>query len=331
MRHRTFFLLPLLVLCLAAVPATQPTIQPTSQPATRPARQPALPPGATVVRDLKYGNAPGQANLLDLYLPAPEGHPQPLVVWIHGGGWQRGDKVPCMAVRLVGEGFVVASINYRFSQEAPFPAQIHDCKGAIRWLRAHAQQYGIDPNRIGVWGASAGGHLAALVGTSGGEAALEGAVGGNLDQSSRVQAVCDWFGPTDMNKIQEQSGPENEFKLHPESSPWVALFGGPDKATPELVAQANPITFVTKDDPPFLVMHGDRDNVVPLAQGQMLADALKAVGVPCDFRIVPGAGHGNGFKKARETVRDFFQRYLKQGVSESASRPRPVVQPAEGD
>jgi acetyl esterase/lipase len=127
--------------------------------------------------DLKYGDAPGKANLLDIYLPENAEGALPLIVWIHGGGWAAGDKAGCPAVGMVGRGYVAASINYRFSQEAIFPAQIEDCKGAIRWLRAHAKEYHIDPDKIGVFGASAGGHLVALLGTSGSAKEIEGTVG----------------------------------------------------------------------------------------------------------------------------------------------------------
>ncbi|MBC7771155.1 MAG: alpha/beta hydrolase, partial [Pyrinomonadaceae bacterium] len=127
--------------------------------------------------------------------------PLPVIIWIHGGGWESGTKDASPAARLVSFGYAAVSISYRFSQIAPYPAQIHDCKAAIRWVRAHAKEYNFDPDRIGVWGASAGGHLAALLGTSAGDQELEGEIGGHLDQSSAVQAVCDWFGPTDMIKL----------------------------------------------------------------------------------------------------------------------------------
>jgi acetyl esterase/lipase len=211
----------------------------------------------------------------------------------------------------VRDGFIVASINYRLSLQAPFPAQIHDCKGAVRWLRAHATEYGIDPTRIGVFGASAGGHLVALLGTSAGDAALEGIVGGNLDQSSAVQAVCDWFGPTDMSRLREELPSDNAFAQHPEFSPVAGLFGGIANATPKRVQQANPIAYVDKSDPPFLIMHGDHDKLVPMAQSELLADALKRAGVPCDFKIVKNAGHGQGFAGQRGVVRDFFVHTLR--------------------
>jgi len=158
---------------------------------------PRLPEGVKVLRDLLYVAGGHERNRLDLYLPEKAEGRLPLVVWIHGGGWQGGNKENCPAVPFATRGYAVASINYRLSQHAVFPAQIEDCKAAIRWLRANAAKYHFDADHIGVWGESAGGHLVALLGTTGGVKDLEGS-GGNLDQSSRVQCVVDWFGPTDF-------------------------------------------------------------------------------------------------------------------------------------
>ena len=151
-----------------------------------------------IAKDLVYAKVDGRELKLDVYWDETAEGTMPLIVCVHGGGWTEGSKDWCPALRMVKSGYVAASINYRLSQHAPFPAQIHDCKAAIRWLRAHAKDYHIDPKRIGVWGGSAGGHLVALLGTTGGNKELEGSVGGNMEQSSRVQAVCDFFGPTDL-------------------------------------------------------------------------------------------------------------------------------------
>jgi len=242
----------------------------------------------TQLRDLTYAVQDGRPLDLDLYLPPVSG-PRPLVVWVHGGGWYAGSKDHCLAVSLTDRGYAVASINYRLSHEALFPAQIHDCKGAVRWLRAHAAEYGLDSGRVGAWGDSAGGHLVALLGTSGDVAELEGAVGGNLDQSSRVQAVCDWYGPTDMLQI---GGSPSEIDHDAPDSAEARLFGGPIHEKRDLVRLANPITFLRPDAPPFLIVHGDRDPIVPLHQSEILADALRAAGVPVTFLTVAGAGHG---------------------------------------
>ena len=164
----------------------------------------------------------------------------------------------------------MASINYRLSQHAIFPAQIEDCKAAIRWLRANAAKYHLDADRIGVWGASAGGHLVAMLGTTGSVKELEGK-GGNLDQSSRVQCVVDWFGPSDLPTM----GGSHDDPGSPESR----LIGGPVQENKEKARKASPLTYVSKDSAPFLIMHGDQDNVVPPGQSELLAEALKKAGV----------------------------------------------------
>jgi acetyl esterase/lipase len=283
---------------------------PTSQPSG-----PALPPHVVRVADIRYGDGPGKSNLLDLYLPDKADHARPLIVWIHGGGWAAGDKTGCPAIPAVSHGFVVASLNYRLSGQATYPAQIQDCKGAIRFLRAHADQYHIDPNKIGVWGASAGGHLVALLGTSGGSTELEGTIGGNLDQSSRVQAVCDWFGPTDLTKFADQAQAAGIMQITPGPTLIMKLFGGSLQDKKDLVKEANPITYIPKQQqlPPFLIMHGDKDKLVPVAQSQLLYDALKTAGASVDLQVIPGAGHGNGFNTPRiaSIVLTFFKSNLK--------------------
>jgi len=244
----------------------------------------------------------GERQRLDLYLPGT-GTNWPLIVWIHGGGWMGGSKEKPPGLRFLRHGFALASINYRLSQDAVFPAQLIDCKAAIRWLRAHAPENGINPGRIGVWGASAGGHLVALLGTTGDVKEYD--QGENVGVSSRVQAVCDWFGPTDFTSGLKQDTPD---------SPEARLIGGPISQNTEKAQRANPIRYITKDDPPFLIMHGDKDPVVPLAQSQLLADALQKAGVRVTFRVVPGAGHGGPeFREPEELDRlfVFFLRNLK--------------------
>lgn len=243
---------------------------------------------ATVLRDLTYAVQDGKPLRLDLSLPPGAGL-RPLIVWVHGGAWYEGSKEHCLAAPLTERGYAVAGINYRLSHEALFPAQIHDCKGAVRWLRAHAAEYGLDAGRVGAWGDSAGGHLAALLGTSGDAAELEGSVGGNGDQSSRVQAVCDWYGPTDMLQM---GGSPSEIDHDAPDSAEAKLFGGPIHEKRDLARLANPVTFLRPDAPPFLIVHGDEDPIVPLRQSEILADALRAAGVPVTFLTVAGAGHG---------------------------------------
>ena len=220
-------------------------------------------PEVKVEHDLAYGPH-GEANKLDLYLPGKKSsHPLPLVIWIHGGGWQAGSKENPKGLGLLKAGFAVASINYRLSQQAKFPAQIEDCKAAVRYLRANAKKYDLDPNHIGVFGESAGGHLVALLGTTGDVKDWNGD-GPNKDVSSRVQAVVDFYGPTDMLKMKEEADLKAAFDANAANSPLGKLFGGPIQEHKELAEKANPITYITKKAAPFLIMHGDKDNIVPL-------------------------------------------------------------------
>ncbi|MFL5342564.1 MAG: alpha/beta hydrolase fold domain-containing protein [Gemmataceae bacterium] len=267
--------------------------------------QPKLPDGVKVQRDLEYVPAGHERQKLDLYLPEKAEGPFPVVVWIHGGAWRAGSKSGCPGVFLVGKGFAVASVGYRLSQHAPFPAQIEDCKTAIRWLRANAKTYNLDPGHIGVWGASAGGHLVALLGTAGNIKELEGK--GNNDQSSKVQCVLDWFGPTDFRSLPDQL--QNDPK-----SVIAQLLGGPPSQEKEKTVLASPVAHVTKDCPPFLIMHGDKDPTVQLSQSKELEAALKKAGVPVTLVVLEGAGHGGpqfSTEESRKRVDDFFSQYLK--------------------
>ena len=267
--------------------------------------------------NLKYGDATNDANLLDIYLPEKVDPPVPVVVWVHGGGWANGDKSPSKQfLQLLPRGIAVASINYRLSGQAPFPAQIHDCKGAIRYLRAHAKEYQIDPNRIGVWGVSAGGHLAALLGTSGDVKEIEGNVGGNRGVSSRVQAVSDYAGPTDLGQVFAQGANDPVFMNNVVLRGYYEnlLGGGPVETHPELIRMANPITYISADNPPFQIFHGDKDVMVPIGQGQLLAEALKAKGVSCEYTVLVGMGHGFGQGQYFATCA-FFQKHLKPAVT----------------
>ncbi len=255
-------------------------------------------------RDLAYVAGGHERQKLDLYLPA-QGARLPLIIWVHGGAWTGGSKESCPALPFLSEGYAVASINYRLSQHAIYPAQIEDCKTAVRWLRANAAKYGIDPHRFGAWGASAGGHLVALLGTTGGVKEFE--KGDSLDVSSRVQAVCDWFGPTDFTQM-------SRFKISMEhdaaNSSESTLLGGPIQENPARAARANPITFVTQDDPPFLIMHGTEDRLVPFNQSELFHAALKKAGVEVTLHPVKGAGHGFGGPEVMRGVRDFFAKHL---------------------
>jgi acetyl esterase/lipase len=263
-------------------------------------------------RDLEYVTGGHERQKLDLYLPKTRpATPLPLVIWVHGGGWQNGNRFPCPALFLSEHGYAVASLGYRLSDAAIFPAQIHDCKAAIRYLRSHADEFGIDPQRFGVWGSSAGGHLVALLGTSGNAAGLEGQLG-DTSTNSQVQAVCDYFGPTDLLKMASQSSENSRINHDAPDSPESKLLGGPLQQQVALAAQANPITYVDGDDPPFLIVHGDQDPLVPAQQSRLLLDALRAAKVAAELVIVPGGGHGP-FREPQqlEQVRKFFDQYLK--------------------
>jgi acetyl esterase/lipase len=271
-------------------------------------RAPALPEGAVVHRDLVYVPGGHERQKLDLYLPKG-GWNLPLIINIHGGAFKAGSKEMGVPVEHLARGYAVASINYRLSQHALFPAQIEDCKAAVRWLRAHAGTYGLDPNHFAAWGSSAGGHLAALLGTTGDTKEFDG--GDHLDQPSRVQAVVDYFGPTDFLQMDAHRPPDG--MVHDAAdSPESLLIGGPIQQNPEKTRRANPITYVTKDDPPFLIVHGDADPLVPHHQSELLAAALERAGVPVTFYTVKGAGHGRfNDPKVAELTGEFLARHLK--------------------
>ena len=282
----------------------------------QPARQAGprqLPVGATVHRDLAYVPGGHERQKLDLYLPKA-GTNLPLIINIHGGAFRAGSKDTGVPLDYLSRGYAVASINYRLSQHAVFPAQIEDCKAAVRWLRAQAPQYGLDPNRFAAWGQSAGGHLAAMLGTTGDARHFD--VGGHLDVSSRVQAVVDYFGPTDFLQM-DPHRPPNGMLHDPADSPESQLVGGPIQENKDKAARANPITYVTRNAPPFLICHGDADPLVPHHQSVLLEAALKQAGVPVTFYTVQGAGHG-GFTdpKVPELTREFLVRLLKPGRAE---------------
>ncbi len=279
-------------------------------------RPPELPEGVTVHRDLVYATV-GQRELpLDLYLP-PSEQPLPVVIWIHGGGWRSGSKGSAGPARpLTGQGYAVVDVEYRLSGEAIFPAQIQDCKAAVRWVRANAKKYNLDADHIGVWGSSAGGHLAALLGTAGDVDDFE--TEANAGYSSRVQAVCDWFGPTDLLLMNKQAIAGSTLDHDAPDSPESKLVGGPIQQQPftSLAQKANPIQYVSKDDPPFLIVHGDNDRLVSYRQSELLQAALTKAGVPSKLQIEPGADHGlSGGKRSRtelvEQAVGFFDQHLK--------------------
>lgn len=286
----------------------------------RPGGPSPVPEDVKALRDVPYATVGAKRLVLDLYLPTQAEGKMPLIVWIHGGGWQSGSKDQWRpAETFVRQGYAVASIEYRLSGEAVFPAQIEDCKAALRWLKANAETYNLAADRIAVWGSSAGGHLAALVGTSGDVKDLEGTVGGNLDQSSRVQAVIDFFGPTDLEAFVVTPGYERHANA---ASPESKLLGGAVREVPHQAKRANPITYVDSNDPPFFIVHGADDPVVPPNQSELLHAALEKAGVTSELTILPGNGHGGpGFSQPEMTKRiaAFLERHLKPQSPRSAA------------
>ena len=225
---------------------------------------------APTYSDLAYASL-SDAQKLDLYIPEGAG-PFPLVIMVHGGGFMFGDKADGAGLtgvdQLLANGYAVASINYRLSGEAQYPAQIQDAKAAVRFLRANAAQYNLDSEKFGAWGASAGGNLVALLGTTCGVAELEGADLGNADQSSCVQAVVDWFGPIDFLTMDEQFAGTSCPQTHNDaSSPESKLVGAEIQSVPDLVKTTNPMNYIDAGDAPFIIQHGSADCNIPPCAG----------------------------------------------------------------
>ena len=270
----------------------------------------------TVEENVTYGQG-GETELkLDIARPRGDG-PFPAIVFIHGGGWYLGSRQAYSAPmkEAAQRGYVAATISYRlmqFDEEkketttavANFPAQIHDAKAAVRWLRANSDKYRVDTSRIGVTGGSAGGHLSLLVGLTDAQANLEGD-GGHAEQSSRVQAVVNVFGPTDMAACYETSSVAWIFRLF--------MGGTPDEAA-ATYKSASPVTYVSNDDPPVLTLHGDRDALVPIAQATILDEKMKAAGATHTLKVLQGQGHGfqgEHQRQAMDAMWTFFDQHLK--------------------
>ena len=296
-------------LSASSLPATTTKTVQTAPPAASAFDQSKL--GSTE-KDITYCRMDGTDLKLDVYYPDRyTSAPWPAVIYIHGGAWQKGDKSEGAGFRAVAglqsAGFLVVAVNYRLAPQNRFPAQIQDVKCAVRYLRAHTQQYHLDSEKVGVWGGSAGGHLSALLGTSDGMPAWD--VGEYLDQSSRVQAVVDMFGPADLTVEFDTSNFQTAR----------AVFGATNPHDPKLAA-ASPVTYIDAGDPPILILHGDQDAVVPLEQSQILYQKFQEAGVESKLVVVQGAGHG--FSKAggqpinpsqneiNRQITDFFVRQL---------------------
>lgn len=279
-----------------------------------------------IIKNIEFARIDKHRLALDLYLPEGVKNP-PLVIWIHGGGWKSGSRNDCKIRWMTDHGFAIASISYRLTDQAIFPAQIHDCKAAVRWLRANRETYGYSAEKLAVAGSSAGGMLAALLGTSGGVLNMEGNVGNNLDQSSRVQAVIDFYGATDfVLRSKTQPNRANE----PGSVVHRLLGGGADKKI-KLAEMASAAFHVSPDDPPMLVFHGEKDETVLPDQSKRIHDVYSATGLPITLIIVKKAGHGGkNFHNAdnRRTMINFLKQHL---FPQENTSNKHAEQGAEGD
>ncbi len=290
--------------CTGASEAPSPAAS-SAVASAEPSRTDASPPRIVGdQRDIVYKTADGIPIALDIHAASGAG-PHPVIIWIHGGGWHSGDKTQCLPVRLgfTDRGYTVACINYRLSGQAIFPAQIEDVRDAIAFVRGHADEYDLDPDRFVAWGSSAGGHLAALVGTTSGEPVFTGDA-----RASAVQAVIDFYGPIDLTAMVTTPGYTRHAQ--PDSAESL-LLGGPVLDNPEAARRASPLAYIDGDDPPFLIVHGAADAVVPAAQSQLLHNALAAAGVPAVMTVYEGAGHGGPAFSAPDTV-DLVLTFLDQ-------------------
>lgn len=280
---RNLCLLVVTVLCPQLRAQERPSISAPVAPKSQAASQ-KVPSSVRIISDVTYCTGGGHPLLMDLYLPNKFPHAVPAVLWLHGGGWRNGDKKNSwIVIKLAERGLVAASANYRLIGEAGFPAAIEDAKCAVRFLRANADQYGIDPERIGIAGLSAGGHLAMLAATAPASANLEGS-GGWAKVSSRVSAVLSWYGPTDFSV-----GPTAFERGH---GPSIKDFlGGTPEENPENYKNASPIHWVRKGDPPLLMIHGQDDTTVPFDQSLRMEKAYRAAGNSAKLIPVRNAGH----------------------------------------
>ncbi len=261
--------------------------------------------------DLQYANTAARPLLLNLYLPAvpvPGGQGFPVVVWVSGGGWQRGDRREPHGPFLTDRGYALASIDYRTSAEAIWPAQIHDCRAAVRWLRDHAGEYGLDANRIGAWGPSAGGHLVAMLAVTGHVSRLQGEQS-HGDQSSAIAAACDWCGPTDLTRLHDPGWrvPRTQ-KLH---EVVEALLGGSPEQRPIQARDASPLLHVNPTCPPIFIMHGLADDIVTPEHSKVFHDALIRQGVDSTLCLLKDLKHSLYSAERADITRLFFDRTLK--------------------
>lgn len=263
----------------------------------------------SLVRDVPFASAGDFTLKLDLHLPAGIPH-SPMIVWVHGGAWRSGSKAAMPLGTLVEAGYAVASVDYRLSTQARFPAQSHDIKAAIRFLRGHGLEWKLPTNQIVIAGDSAGGHLAALVGVSNGHQELEGTLGNDRGQSSAVQGIVSFYGGANLTTILKQSTPHGLSVRVPALD---LLLGGQPEAVPELARLASPVFHVDRSDPPILLLHGDQDPQMPINQAHELMGAYKKLNLPAQLEVVHGAAHGGAafYDSERiEVVKAFLGRHF---------------------
>jgi acetyl esterase/lipase len=268
------------------------------------ARKPSPP---DVTPDLEYARVGEHRLMLDLYRPAGATRP-PVIVWVHGGAWRSGSRKEMPLTGLVDRGYAIASVDYRLSPVARFPAQVHDIKAAIRYLRAKQEELNINASRLAVAGSSAGGHLASLVGVTNGHPELEGKVGSHRNQSSSVQAIISLYGMSNLTTILNQSTPHG---LRVRVPALRLLLGGLPEDQPRLARLASPVFHVDAQDPPLLLFHGDHDPQAPIAQSHELEERYRSVRRPCRFFVLPGSRHGGSEFTDTERLEE-MARFLKE-------------------
>ena len=263
-----------------------------------------VPEGVEMLRDLEYAQAKGVSLKLDLYRPsAKPSAPMPLVIWVHGGGWRNGSKANCPAAWLATKGYAVASLDFRLLPEHPWPAQIEDPVAALRWLRQESGKYGFDAERSAAMGGSSGGHVVALWGTL------------TLPAEDKVKAVVDWYGPTDLLTMPPNVLSEKRTRAELAKANGALLLGGIVMDQPEKAKAVSALHQATKDDVPFLIMHGTADTSVPIEQSERLHAALKAAGVESTLKQLPGAGHGGkefDSPESRALIQGFLDKHLRR-------------------
>ena len=285
---------------------------------------PGLPETIEAIKDLAYADNDNPRQTLDLYLPEARSaeNPLPLLVFIHGGGWQNGSKDGAgrrLAPFLEEGHYAGASIGYRLTDEATWPSQIHDCKAALRWLRGNAEKYHLDPDRIAVWGTSAGGHLVAMLGVTYGVDGLEGDLGSHDGEGSAVQAVINIFGPSELHAMNDYKDYPSTMDHNAPDSPESKLVGGPIQDNLETSKNASPISHISEDDAPTLIVHGTKDPLVPFPQSQNLDKLLDEVGVSSTLITVEGAGHGRGFPPRIQDLIEIFLAHHLLGEEETVA------------